>query len=122
MENEVVKTSKEEVRDLCIEKMNSAENAEDFERFTNSYVKVEESINEEKKTKSSTSWLDPKFLLSLGIPLLTMILSKLIDRDTLQKQNEFVAKVEEVTIPHTSAGKGLLGTVRMPSVFNKGDH
>lgn len=137
--NEVYKTL-DEAKDICLQRMKNSSDDEAFKSYADALGKISNSMNElekneiekeieakkieleTKKLEASSTWKDPKFLITIGVPILTMVISKIIDRRTLFKQTEVICKFEKDNIITSSAGKGLLGSVRVPSIFNKGDH
>lgn len=131
--NEVYETLNE-AKEVCIEKMQKAKDADEFGRYIDGLVKVSNAMTdlekmekdkelEEKKFIDSKDWKDPKFLIPVIAPIITMIFGKIIDRRTLWKQTEAICNFEATNIFASSAGKGLTGSIRMfPIINNRGDH
>ena len=128
-----VKEKLEEAMDRCLRKAETTVDAGEFEKYIEGSVKIAEALNdikksedqiqmEEKKFKASKNWKDPIIWIPLGATFFTMVIGKLIDRNTLYRQTVAVCNFEETNTFTTQAGKGLGSSLRMFPILNKGDH
>ena len=130
--NEVYETLNE-AKDICLQKIQKSKEPDEFGRYADALVKVSNAMTElekaenekeleEKKLEESKIWKDPKFLIPVTVPVITMIIGKMIDRRTLWLQTRDICNFEATNIFGSSAGKGLTGSIRMFPIFNRGEH
>ena len=117
--NEVYKRL-DEAKDICIEKMERTSDPEEFEKYSNQLVKITDAMTEMKKLEKDEK-IDKKFIITVLAPIIGMIVGKSIEWIMWWKAAKAVSNFETTNVFTSQAGKGLVSSVRVPSILSRGD-
>lgn len=108
----------DEAKDICIDKMERTSDPEEFERYSNQLVKITSIMTEMKKLEKEDK-LDKKFIITVAMPIITMIIGKSIEWMMWWKGTKELCYFEKENTFTTSAGKGLARSLGVPSIISR---